>query len=65
MNPEVWEQALNKHSGLMEEEIKKVTGETNYLAIFFGAVVVVGIICTILYFTKWKKESYDEDEDNE
>jgi len=56
-----WEEDMyEKHSNYMQEEIKKVTEQTNYLAIFFGVVVIVGIICTVLYFTKWKKE----DEEN-
>lgn len=61
-----YEKALEKHSKYMEEqfnrEFKKATGETNYLSIFFGVAVIVGIFCTILYFTKWKKESYQDEE---
>lgn len=62
-----WQDDMYKnHSKYMEEKIENLMdqgkSESKYLTIFFGVAVIVGILFTILYFTKWKKESYEDEE---
>ena len=60
-------EATKRHRPHMEKEIEDLIGpedKNKYLAIFGVAVIIVGAICTILYFTNWKKESYEDEEEN-
>jgi len=57
MDPQVWDEMLNAHQSYFEEQIPGKSRWGYAVAIF---LVLAGVVCTILYFTKWRKE----DEEN-
>ena len=54
--PNWYEKASQQHMKYMNQQLEEIMPKSNYLAISAVVLIIVGIICTILYFTKWKKE---------